>query len=143
MSWSQAYTQEITPNLEQIEAYIDSSYWGELLKFIEHTYHLEPSIEYSKCSAARGWNVKYKKGNRSLCTLYPAKGSFTCMIAIGNKEVLEAELLLPSCSSYLQDLYQNTNACNGSRWLMINVTSKVILEDVKKLMYIRMPLKNK
>ncbi|KAB2952754.1 DUF3788 family protein [Heliorestis acidaminivorans] len=36
---------------------------------MEEAYQAKPHITYSKCSAQPGWNVKYKKSGKSLCTL--------------------------------------------------------------------------
>ena len=47
------------------------------------------------------------------------------------------ELMLGSFSSYLQELYKNTNVFNGSRWLMIDVATEKIFEEVKELLCIR------
>ncbi|MPM45784.1 hypothetical protein SDC9_92476 [bioreactor metagenome] len=84
-----------------------------------------------------GWNVKYKKSSRSICTLYPKENHFTCLISIGIKEAVETELIMQSFDLYLMELYQNTKPFNGSRWLMIDVTSQEILENVKTLINIR------
>jgi hypothetical protein len=81
--------------------------------------------------------VKYKKGGRALCTLYPDDGAFTAMVTVGSKEAAEADLLLPTFSDYLRELYDRTQAFNGARWLMIRVTEARVLEDVKTLIRLR------
>ena len=96
-----------------------------------------PRIEYSRCGMAPGWNVKYKKGGRALCTLYPAAGSFTCLVCIGQREAMAAEALLPLCSPPVRQLYHTASPLNGSRWLMIPVTDEAVLTDVKELIGIR------
>lgn len=144
MSWSEAFTNETKPDLNSISTYVNCANWEDLCTFIEQTYQIKPSIEYSKCSGAPGWNVKYKKSSRSLCTLYPERGRFICLISIGRKEAPEAELILTACSQYVQELYKNTVLYNGSRWLMIDVTTDQIQQDVKELLCIRIhPPKNK
>ncbi len=137
MKWIDAYTKENKPEFEEISSYVESQVWDELCKFIEDTYMVFPSIEYSTCSGAPGWNVKYKKSSRALCTLYPNKGYFTCLVSIGRKEAPEAEFILSSFSDYLQELYKNTSVFNGSRWLMIDVTTPQICGEVKELLSIR------
>lgn len=141
MQWSEMYTIEDTPSTKDINHYINSPLWNDLCHFIEETYSVSPIIEYSKCSMARGWNVKYKKGSKSICTVYPNKDYFTCMIVIGSKEATETEYMLGSCDPYIVNLYHNTNPFNGSRWLMIDVTNNKILEDVKSFIEIRMKKK--
>lgn len=126
-----------TPDMPQLSAYINNALWDELCSHIEQTYGVSPNIEYSTCSMQPGWNVKYKKGGRALCTLYPAKGSFTAMVSIGAKEANEAELMLPTLTEYTRELYQNTRELSFGRWLMIDVASPEVLEDAKRLISLR------
>ena len=86
---------------------------------------------------APGWNVKYKKSGKALCTLYPVEGSFSCMVVIGDKKQNEAELLLPSLDPYVQQLYQNTKSGMGGRWLMVDVTTPAILASLERLIALR------
>lgn len=137
MKWNEQYPIGTKPSGAQISDYINSSLWGELCTFIEENWSSVPSIEYSRCSGVPGWNVKYKKGSRAICTLYPNKGYFTCMVSIGRKEAEEAEILLLSCTKYIQELYSKANLFNGGRWLMIDITSPEVLADVKELIKLR------
>ena len=137
MSWNEQFPKEREPSLAGIADYIGNPLWGNLCAHLESAYNVRPRIEHSVCSGAPGWNVKYKKGGRSLCTLYPGEGFFTALVCIGQKEQGEAELLLPSLSPKLRELYQNANPLNGTRWLMIDVTDETILENVKLLIGIR------
>lgn len=137
MSWFQRYPKSQQPTLEQISEYIASPLWGELCQWAEKSYQIEPKVEHSTCSGAPGWNVKYKKGGRALCTLYPDEGQFTALVTIGAKEASEVELLQPTYSEYMQELFARTQAFNGARWLMIRVTDAQVLEDVKKLIRLR------
>lgn len=137
MVWSEIYTAEAKPDGLQISQFIESDFWDELNEFLQKEYKLIPKVEYSCCSMQAGWNIKYKKSGRAVCTLYPEKGSFICMISIGAKEQAQAEDILPDCSQYLQKLYTETKPFNGSRWLMIAVTGEQIFSDVKQLLQIR------
>lgn len=136
MSWSKEYSKLNKPEMESIEKYINSPYWNDLCDFIEKSYCVSPIIEYSQCSGAPGWNVKYRKGSKALCTLYPNKDYFTCLISIGSKISMEAEVVISSVE-YLKELYYNAKPFNGSRWLMIDVKTDEILNTVKELLYIR------
>ena len=140
MSWSQQYTKAQVPAAEDFDRCAASPYWTALRAFIEEAYGVSPHIEYSGCSLAPGWNMKYRKGSRSICTLYPDRpeaGQFTCLVVIGRREEDRAEALLAACDPYLRDLYREAGGTGGSRWLMIAVTSARILEDVKALLQLR------
>ena len=137
MEWSQAFKQDVQPTLEEIEGFIHNELWQALNAFIHSTYGVEPMIEYSDCGMQRGWNVKYRKGGKSLCTLYPMSGYFIALVVVGKKEVPEAELLLPSFSEYTQALYHSTDFYIGGKWLMMYVTDYAILADAMRLMELR------
>lgn len=137
MEWKEQFPKASRPSLEQVGEYIATPLWRELCDYLEQTYGVAPSVEHSICSAAPGWNVKYKKSSRALCTLYPDDGFFTCMVSIGAKEAMEAELLLANCTEYVRQLYWKSQPFNGGRWLMIDVRSPEILADVKALIATR------
>lgn len=143
MTWDQRYARGEQPALEQIARYISSPLWQDLRDFVESAYGVAPLIEYSICSGARGWNVKYKKGGRALCTLYPHEGFFTCLVCIGSREAAQAELVLTVCAAYTRNLYEKTSLFNGARWLMIDITGAEILADVKRLLAVRMKPKQR
>ena len=125
------------PTLAGIKKLVNSTLWDQLIEFLEGEIKANVSIEYSRCSMQPGWNVKYKKAGRSMCTLYPQKDAFTAMVVIGKKEREETESVLLSFTPDVQRLYHETKLGMDQRWLMIDVTDKEILEDVKTCISIR------
>lgn len=141
MEWSTLYEQTNQPSFEDISEYIHCEHWEKLNALLQEVYHVKPALSYSKCSGMPGWNVKYKKGGKSLCTLYPMDGFFTALVTIGNKETHEVEQTLSAYSDYTQALYQRTPFSCGGRWLMINVKDNSVLDDVVNLINIRVKAK--
>ncbi len=137
MDWKILYPQSNPPSLADIGDYVDSPGWNTINNYLSSTYQVQPELSYSTCSMQPGWNVKYKKSGKSLCTLYPMEGFFIALVVIGSKETEEAEIILPTCSDYTQALYRNSTFSCGGRWLMIHVTDDKILEDVLKLIQTR------
>lgn len=137
MEWSNLYGPGNPPAWDNISEYVNNELWQNLNSFFQGTYRIQPKLAYSRCSMQPGWNVKYQKSGKSLCTLYPMEGYFIALVVIGNQEMHEAELLMPLCSKYTQTLYQKTKFSAGGRWLMVNVTNRSILDDVMKLVKIR------
>lgn len=143
MEWNVLYSQNNMPSLEDISNYVNTGLWRKLNSFLQNTYHIQPKLSYSGCSMQPGWNVKYKKSGKSLCTLYPMPESFIALVVIGNKEIHEVELALPSYGEYIQKLYQDTAYSAGGRWLMIHVTEPAVLDDVMDLIKIRVKPKQR
>ena len=137
MEWSEMYKQDKLPDLEDIGGFINSALWEDLNGWLKATFGASPKTAYSKCAAQPGWNVKYQKGGKSLCTLYPMPGYFIALVVIGNKEMTETELLAPALSEYTKNLFQSTRFSCGGKWLMLYVKNAEILNDVKKLIDIR------
>ena len=141
MLWNELFDSDRTPTFEDIRAYIGEAklVWDELVLYIEDTYKAKQQLDYSKCSAQPGWNVKYKKSSKSLCTLYPMPNYFIALVVVGAKEVDEVELAMQAgiFSDYVKELYQKTAYSAMGRWLMIEVKHKDILNDIKNLIKIR------
>ena len=142
MPWSELFNKENEPINEQIQEFVATPLWGELAGYIQQTYNVRPKIEYSGCmmdkGAWKGWNVKYKKSGKSLCTLYPKQGYFLALITIAEKNTAEADLLIPLCTDYVQELYHNTEfGKNYGKMLGIEVTSEDILRDMKAFIALR------
>ncbi len=134
-------TQE--PSMAEIGSYVQNPLFEQLCNHVETEYQSKPVLEYSRCSMQHGWNVKYKKAGRTLCTLYPMKGYYIALIVIGERERMETELMLPFCTEYFQQLYRETKTGMGQKWLMIDVTDEAVLEDVKQCIAIRRDKKKK
>ena len=137
MEWSQSFEQNHEPTLAEMISFVNNPLWSALQDFIERSYHIKPILNYSRCSAQPGWNLKYRKSSKSLCVLYPMDGYFIALVVIGNKELNETEAYLPQASPESQALFAKTRLAASGRWLMIPVTSERILEDVKNLIQIR------
>ena len=82
------------PSLEELGHGVGSPFWGGAAQLSSGVLWVSPAVEYSGCSLAPGWNVKYRARGRALCTIYPDTGTFTCMISIGQKEAPAMELAL-------------------------------------------------
>lgn len=129
-----------TPDMQSIEAYIEGEAkkrWKSLLSFIEEDFKSKPQIAYSTCSGKPGWNVKYKKSGKALCTLYPEKEQFIALVVLSATDMQIFDLVKSSYTAYLNALYEKCKPFNGTKWLMTSVTDDDILEDVKKLLKLK------
>lgn len=140
MEWARAFGPDREPGWEEIAGFIANPLWEDLNGFLKESYRVEPRVGYSMCSGQPGWNIKYLKGGRSLCTLYPMDGFFIALVVIGNKEQVEAELMLPTLTGYVRGLMESAAAVMGGRWLMIHVSDAEVLGDVKRLIQLRRPI---
>lgn len=141
MKWNELFSADDSPSFEEIRSYIGEAkpFWDELVSYIEETYKVKPQLEYSKCPAQPGWNVKYRKSSKSLCTLYPMADYFIALVVVGAKQEDEVELALKTdtFTDYVKELYRKTAFSAMGRWLMIEVKNKEVINDIKRLIEIR------
>lgn len=137
IKWAQLFPIDRKPSMEEMDRYADSPLWLELRQYLKDAYSAEPRTEYSRCGLEPGWNLKFKKGSKSLATVYLRTSYVTVMISIAPKDEPEAEGVLLTCTEYTRTLYQNTASSKMGRWLMVDLTSLEILEDIKALLALR------
>lgn len=112
------------PALEEFEEYIHNPVFTQFCSEIKSTYKCTERMEFSSCSWEFGWNIKFRKSGKNLCTIYPREGYFTVLVVIGQKEKEAAEDFIQECTSHVRELYRNTKTGNGQKWLMIDIEDK-------------------
>lgn len=126
------------PTEYEMREYINNDLFEDFYQYMKNTYNALPKFEFSKCSWEYGWNVKFKKGSKSLCTVYPRENYFTVLVVIGKKEKQFFENMFSSFSCDTQQIYKETEEANNQKWLMIDLEDKgKRYEDVKKIIEIR------
>lgn len=112
------------PTIEEVGGYVRNPVFSQFCAELMETYACREKIEYSKCSMASGWNLKFKKSGKSLCTIYPREQYFTVLLVVGRKEREPFEAMLPDCTPVLRDMYTRTKEGCGQRWLMIDLENR-------------------
>ncbi len=130
--------KDYCPAMEEIGEYVANPVFLQFCLEIKDIYKCREKIEYSSCSWEKGWNLKFKKAGKTLCTIYPREGYFTVLIVVGRKEKMPVEEILPECNVELQSIYHQTPEGNGQRWLMLDVEDQAdMYNDILRLIHIR------
>ncbi len=131
------------PGTEDIKRYVGDAgaRWSTLTEYIEKEYSSKPQAAYSVCAGKPGWNIKYKKGGKALCTLYPESGSFTALVVLSAADMELFDVVKKDYTPYTLKLYDDCRPFNNTKWLMIRVSGYDILEDVKKLLRLKLSKK--
>jgi hypothetical protein len=145
VEWHLLYGKDKQPTLVEISDYVAYPLWDDLNAFLSENYEIKPKLSYSGCSMDggmwSGWNVKYAKGGKGLCSLYPKHGCFLALISVSNKDASEAEMLIHTCSEYTQKLWSNTKSGYHGKSLAFEATNEDILHDIKRLIQLRRKIK--
>ena len=126
------------PTEEEIASFIGErakEAWLEIKRFIEDRYDFVPeTMFYGK---KYGWTIRYRKGGKTLCSLFPEKGGFTVLIVLGKKESEKALSMRDELSSKIHKLLGDTKQLHDGRWLWIRLLTTSDTDDVKKLLQIK------
>ncbi|MGM0166173.1 hypothetical protein IGI39_001131 [Enterococcus sp. AZ135] len=137
MQWSELFNADREPSEKQITDFISNPLWIELSDHLRQTYNVKPKHVYSGCSMGdgywKGWNIKFKKSGKALCTVYPKQGYFVAMISFSVKELDKADALVELCCEYTKNKYQQAKSSKLGKSISFEVTDEKILQDIKEL----------
>ena len=125
---------------EEISDYINEpgrKLWNELISFLQDRFRVNPKITYSVCSGKPGWNVKYQKSGKSLCTLYPEKDGFVALVVVKLDLLPVIEGLQAQLDAEIIDIVRQATPFNGTLWLMVPVCRETTLTGVKELLLLK------
>lgn len=126
------------PTVDELGEYMGTPLFPALLSHMEKEYKALLSVEYSGDRLLLGWNLRFRKGGRTLLRLYPRQGGFAVLVVVGRRERERAEALLPGMSADMREIYENTKEGMGQRWLLIELTGEdALYEDVLRLVSLR------
>ena len=141
MEWSEMFTREHEPSESQIRDFVSTPLWDDLDSYLRHEYNVKPKVSYSSCSMDKGmwkgWNVKYKKNGKPLCTLYPKQGHILSLVPVGLQDIGQAELMMPTFTEYTQNLLKQSVTGHNGKSLAIVVENEAVLQDMKNIISLR------
>ena len=111
--------------------------WDDLNGYLQKEYKSTPKMAFSKCSLKPGWNVKYRKSGKSLCTLYPEKDGFTALVVIPAALGPVVTGTLAGFTTEVVEMVNTVKPLNGTLWLMLPVHDDKMLDDVKQLLSLK------
>lgn len=133
-----------TPDYDEIDGYINDparGLWRQINSFIRERYKAEPRITYSKCAGKPGWNVKYQRSGKSICTLYPEKEGFITLLVVTLDLLPVVEAIYEEFTPGIRDTIKGARPFNGTVWLMLQVNDEAALADVKQLLILKQDAK--
>jgi hypothetical protein len=85
-----------------------------------------------------GWGYKYSSKRKLLCYVFFEKGAFTVTITIGKAEVPKLEKMLPDMLPKTKEIWAHRYPCGDGGWVHYPVTSENEIQDIQKLVWIKM-----
>lgn len=90
-------------------------------------------------NGGKKWTYEYKfrKSGKTLCAFYFKENALGFMIIFGKDERTKVEEIRNELSSDVLEAYDNAQTFHDGKWVMLDVTDYSILEDLKKLLFIK------
>ncbi len=110
-----------------------ASLWARLTAHLDEAYAIEPT--YVPVSRNYGWDVKYRKGGKTLVALTPDEGRFTALVVLGEKETEAAREL--ALGDHVRRVFDEARQLRDGRWLFVGVESERDVEDIEKLLAVK------
>ena len=90
-------------------------------------------------NGGKKWTYEYKfrKSGKTLCAFYFKENMLGFMIIFGKEERTKVEEIRNELSSDILETYDNAQTFHDGKWVMFNITDYSMIEDFKKLLFIK------
>ena len=109
--------------------------WQELCTAIEAEYDTERL--WGRGFGCWTYEYKYRRGGKTLCTLYAKEGTICLLVTFGRAEREKFDARRDSFSERLQELYDNTRTLHDGKWLWIELQDSSLTGELLELLHIK------
>ncbi len=111
------------------------STWTSLCQLIEQKYEMERL--WNKGYKVWDYEYKYRRGGKTLCTLYARKNAIGFMIVFGKAEREKFETQRQSFSEEMQKIYDDATTYHDGKWMMLELKGPQLFKDIETLLLIK------
>ena len=83
------------------------------------------------------YEYKFRKSGKTLCAFYFKENMLGFMIVFGKEERNKVEEIRNELSSDILETYDNAQTFHDGKWVMLNITDYSMIENLKKLLFIK------
>ena len=83
------------------------------------------------------YEYKFRKSGKTLCAFYFKENMLGFMIVFGKEERTKVEEIRNELSSDILETYNNAQTFHDGKWVMLNITDYSMIENLKKLLFIK------
>ncbi len=137
--------QEVYPTNEELKEMLGTekyNVWSLVCKNIDYLYEMDILQKNTKWNNWK-YEHKFRRGGKTLCTLYAKDNCFNIQIVFGKDERSKFESEKHNYTSEIQNIYINSTTYHDGKWMSFEPDNSLI-EDIQKLLLIkRKPNKKK
>lgn len=111
------------------------SVWQGVCELVESEYEMDTL--WNHIGKAWEYEYKYRRGGKTLCTLYAKENCFGFMIIFGKLEREKFEAERENYSKEIVDMYDSSKTYHDGKWMMFEPTDSSLFDDFKRLLAIK------
>jgi len=81
--------------------------------------------------------LKFRRGGKTLVTLYIKDGYFTVLVIFGRTEREKFELTQTNYSDFIRGHYDNSRTLHDGKWMFIDIKDDAYIEEIKNMIMIK------
>ncbi len=111
------------------------SAWLEYRKMVESLYNMD----ILEGNGGKKWDfeLKYRRGGKTLCCMYFKQDVFGFMIIFGSAERDKVEVIRETLNENIINQYDNAQTYHDGKWVMFDICDTTDIKDIEKLLYIK------
>lgn len=106
--------------------------WLDLCGYIVTNYSVVAENWYF--TKQRGWSVRYRRGKKTLCYLFPEENTFAVLIILGREELRKADLARNRLNGETLRVLDTTEQYHDGRWLWLQAAEESDVQSFKVLL---------
>lgn len=126
------------PGEEEMTALVGKSLydvWNQLCALIDEKYDMD--CLWNQGGKAWKYEYKYRRGGKTLCTLYARENCVGFMVILGKEERLKFEAEKGNYAKEVQQIYDETQTYHDGKWIMFRPVDTSLFSDFMKLLRIK------
>ncbi len=109
--------------------------WKDLCFMIDEKYEMEHLWDHG--GKAWTYEYKYRRGGKTLCTLYARENDIGFMIILGKEERVKFEGIRETLSEEVQRNYDEAKIYHDGKWVMYHPKDASMFDDFLQLLAVK------
>lgn len=126
------------PDAEEMTALVGRplfEVWTKLCAAIDEKYDMERLWNHG--GKAWTYEYKYRRGGKTLCSLYARKNCVGFMVIFGKEERVKFEADRESYSKEVQKIYDEARTYHDGKWVMFEPVDPSLFDDLMRLLNLK------
>lgn len=142
MEYQRLFDKSIIPTEESISLFLKEKYliWNKIYDYILSIGKIQVETKYF--TKNYGWSMRFFKGSKTICYLFPENNAFSILIVFGQKEIDLIEKSKDEINTNIFSTIQNTEHFHDGRWVWLHFIGKADIKSLEKLIDIKTNRKN-